>query len=82
MKFKVKCSSRNIEQYFDILEKYNLERVRIISENPYREGETLSKLFEYITINSLSDLLELQKEVQEELIIDSDTIEIYDYWRE
>lgn len=70
-------SARSIGDKYPILSKYAYHIVDNVSEGI--EG--------YIHINSLTELVELRKGVEKELIITVDfnntpLIEIYDYWRE
>lgn len=51
---------------------------RILFEN----GKTRTKYWWEVEINTLEDLLELQKKLGYELIVYEDTIEIYDSYRE
>lgn len=91
MEFLVATSdwrNKNILNYKEVLEKYNLQ----IKHNPDYEGNLY-----YITLNSLEDLIRFKNDVYEftehyvsELVITNDiantdfelTIEIYDGYRE
>lgn len=48
----------------------------------YKYNLNILKNTAYIYIDSLNQLMELRKEIDNELIIDSDYIEIYDSYRE
>ena len=83
MKFKIECTSGYLEKYASILEKYNLEQKRIIKKNPYIQNEILSDLFYFIEINTLEELIDLRKKIDQEIILsEDDELEIYDSWRE
>ena len=97
MKFKIEASSVRWDGY-EMLSKYpaltnfgyKVEEVTKIRNIPIRDEDN-KRIFQptptiiktpYITIDSLEQLIELHKVVDESLIITSDSIEIYDSYRE
>lgn len=96
MKFAISnCDDYNTyKSYKPILEKYNLE-IEIVHELCYYDDDDLDKYeFYHININSLEELIQLQKELSQELIIrnyyqdhggneyNELTIKIYDSYNE
>lgn len=71
--------SRSLLDDYPVLSKYGY--------NPEHEHEVFFGIAGFIVINSLEELITLKKDVEHEIIIDTEcddvpTIEIYDDWRE
>ena len=70
------------EEYLNILKKYNLEKEKYGFENFWFETQIRYKY--YITINTLEELFNLIKDLQQDLIIrgEDNSITIYDSYVE
>jgi hypothetical protein len=82
MRFEINCAEYwgvidFLEKYKKLLKDFNLEI------DPYDE-HTKYEASAYIIINSLEELIELSKVVDNELVVDAKQmkITIYDYWLE
>lgn len=69
-----------IEEYKDLLKKYNLEDIIIDQYIGKYSGELITHREYYITINTLEELFNLMKELKQSLIInyEDNSITIYD----
>jgi len=73
MKFEICCNTDLQTYYFELLAKYSASKIR-----EDRQGNK----FVDIEINSLEELMQLQKEAGYSLIIMDGRLEIYDGYRE
>ena len=82
MKIKITTAGGSIEYYKDKLEKYNYNNDIEIKEEPLYRGinsKIVKKKYDNATIeiNTIKQLLELKKELEEDLIICDNSIMIY-----
>lgn len=75
MEFQVHTTSGNIKKYISKLAKYDLNK-RMGMEYGF-ECENY-----YIKLNDLAELVKFQKQIGEELVLNGNSIEIYDSYRE
>ena len=82
MKIKITTAGGSIEYYKDKLKKYNYNNDIEIKEEPLYRGinsKIVKKKYDNATIeiNTIKQLLELSKEIEEDLIITDNQIMIY-----
>lgn len=82
MKINITAAGDNIEYYKDKLKKYNYNNNIEIKEEPLYRGinsKIVKKKYDNATIeiNTIKQLLELRKEIKEDLIIVDNEIIIY-----
>lgn len=82
MKFQIGCTSGKIEEYINKLNKYNLKSEKRYEKDIFGGRKLVEYTDYFIELNTLTDLINFNKDIDCEIIFNGYGIEIYDDYRE